>query len=336
MAVNPFSISTLVTWEDAALSLSGIDRTIVNNGGDIPKKNLEYRKWWKRELFWAVQNGELQATAIQVHHTDEGWQTCTIEKAIERKVDLKDLSIIFDRSELQRWLMERGIGDDEIPDVLRRKLLKSEAKTVPWWMRIYAGKRGLTLDDAAAILVDHEPHPGDNWADNEEQAAWQNLFDLIRCGDLTTIEHEGHDSSQPGTWLIDHRSIAVWCERLGIEWPLSHLMPPAQTEGTSADASTPHASQQDQDELNQELVALRQEVADLRTTVEELKRSVPLHPGGNMGKAIEVQHKYWQDPDSNRPKAAVIVAEMKDKYPELSDANANAIEKVACPINRKR
>ena len=78
------------------------------------------------------------------------------------------------------------------------------------------------------------------------------------------------------------------------------------------------------------------EVAELRSMVEELKKSVPLHPDHLMAKAIEVQHKHWPDLDGIRPKADVIIAELRAQYPELSEFKAKAIEAVACPVDRKR
>lgn len=243
---------------------------------------------------------------------------------------------LLDRREVASLLANTGFplkglgqsgGEDSVQD------------STPQWMRIYAAKSALRVYEAAWIMNRTEP-PGTypkNYPSNTNQyRALSAIIDSVELGDIETKNTNFHLDDDPKTWLLEHQSVIDWCKRAGYEWPLSGFMRPAQTEDVVAVTSTQHVSQQDQDKLKRELVALRQEVADLRSTVEDLKRSVPLHPVRHMAKAIEVQHKYWQDPNDNRPKSAVIVAEMRAQYPELSDANAKAIEQVACPIDRNK
>lgn len=209
----------------------------------------------------------------------------------------------------------------------------------PQWMRIYAAKSALRTYEAAFILAGKEPpdfYPKTHYIGADERRILRAIEDSVLIGDLDTKNTQWHIDDEPQTWLIDHQSVIEWCQRAGYEWPLSQFIEPAQTDSerrTTPDRPARAISQQDQDVLNMELASLRQEVEDLRTTVEELKKLVPLHPGHLMGKAIEAQHKYWQDP-KKRPKAEVIIGELREQYPDLSEAQIKAIEKIACPIER--
>lgn len=209
----------------------------------------------------------------------------------------------------------------------------------PQWMRIYAAKSALRTYEAAFLLAGKEPpdfYPKTHYIGADERRNLRAIEDSVLIGDVDTKNTQSHIDDEPQTWLIDHQSIIEWCQRAGYEWPLSPFMEPEQVGSNNTntpDHPAQEICQQDQDALNREVASLRQEVEDLRATVEELKKLAPLYPGHLMGKAIEAQHKYWQDQDK-RPKADVIIEELKEQNPDLSEAQIKAIEKVACPIDR--
>lgn len=205
------------------------------------------------------------------------------------------------------------------------------------WMKMYAIKGALRVHEAAWILSNSEPP---NSYSESKQFHWREsnpnasrniglLIDEVDAGEIKTRDYQWHIDSDPATWLLDHQAILAWCQRAGMEWPLESLMPKIGNEGGATHLNTALPPPAD----DSEIAALRHEVAELRATVEELKKSVPLHPGHLMGKAIEAQHKYWQDPEK-RPKAEGIVRDLRSRHPELSEAKAKAIEAVACPIER--
>lgn len=59
-----------------------------------------------------------------------------------------------------------------------------------------------------------------------------------------------------------------------------------------------------------------------------------LHATGLMKAAIQVQKKYWEDPDST-PKQEVIISEIREEY-GFTEAEAKAVERVACPKKRSK
>ena len=59
-----------------------------------------------------------------------------------------------------------------------------------------------------------------------------------------------------------------------------------------------------------------------------------LHDTGLMKIAIEVQKKYWPDARAT-PKQEAIIPEIRAQY-ALSEAEAKAVERVACPIKRSK
>lgn len=238
----------------------------------------------------------------------------------------------FKRGEIAFLLESAGFP---LPDLTQ----STGDHSTPQWMQIYAAKSGLRTYEAAFLLAGKEPpdfYPKTHYIGADERRILRAIEDSVLIGDLETKNTHWHIDDEPQTWLIDHQSVIEWCQRAGYEWPLSQFMEPKQlgSNNTNTPDQPVHAiCQQDQDALNREATSLRQEVEELRATVEELKKSVPLYSDCLMGKAIEAQHKYWRNPEE-RPKATTIIGELREQYPELSEAKAKAIEAVACPIER--
>ncbi|MCA7901940.1 hypothetical protein LGM39_21450 [Burkholderia cepacia] len=69
---------------------------------------------------------------------------------------------------------------------------------------------------------------------------------------------------------------------------------------------------------------------------ERLKALVPPLQGYLMSAVFAAQRKFWIDWDENkpRPKSEIIKGWLKETYPDLTDAQCAAIDKVACPVNR--
>ncbi|NML61798.1 hypothetical protein HHL21_12045 [Massilia sp. RP-1-19] len=65
-----------------------------------------------------------------------------------------------------------------------------------------------------------------------------------------------------------------------------------------------------------------------------LESSAPLYDSGLLSIAVEVQKEYWTDLTAP-PKQDVIVRELRTRY-DLSEAEAKAVERVACPIDRSK
>lgn len=232
---------------------------------------------------------------------------------------------LFKCSEIAALLETAGFP---LPDLAQN----TGDQPTPQWMRLYAARSALRTYEAAFILAGKEPpnhYPKTHYMGDVERRNLNAIEDSVLIGDLGTKNTQWHIDDEPQTWQIDQQSFIEWSKRSGMKWPLESMMPKIGGEDGSATEKSELPPTSDASEI----ATLRQEVADLRATVDELKKSVPLHPGHLMGKAIEAQQKYWQDPEK-RPKAEVIVRDLRSQYPELSEARAKAIEAVACPIER--
>ncbi|MDT8895801.1 hypothetical protein RSO41_14175 [Halomonas sp. I1] len=240
---------------------------------------------------------------------------------------------LFNRSEVAALLESAGYP----LQALSKDQGKREGEP-PEWMRIYAAKSALRVHEAAWVINGKEPPescPRSTVYDLNIRRTLQAIVDSVKLGDIETKNTDWHIDEEPQTWLVSHQSVIDWCGSVGYEWPLSQFMKPPQVEGETSIASPQHVNHQDKDRLHEEIATLRQEVAELRATVEELRKSVPLHPGSLMGMAIQAQHRYWGNPEESRPKSEVIIQELRKEY-GITGAQASAVDKVACPINRNK
>ena len=91
---------------------------------------------------------------------------------------------------------------------------------------------------------------------------------------------------------------------------------------------------------NEENDLLKLHLAKAQTEIDELRRlttpsdNTPLHYTLLMKAAIEVQRKYWKNLDSQE-KQEIIISEIMEKY-SFTKEQAKAVERVACPVNRKK
>ena len=91
--------------------------------------------------------------------------------------------------------------------------------------------------------------------------------------------------------------------------------------------------------LQQQLEEKNREIEDLKFAIDKENRPILLNKfmeNDRLSLAIQARKEYWSNynPDlNNAPKAAPTALEIKDKY-KLSQKQAEAIEIIACPINR--
>lgn len=89
-----------------------------------------------------------------------------------------------------------------------------------------------------------------------------------------------------------------------------------------------------------EIDLLRQQLADAQKTIKDLREiagdgsGTALHNTHLMKIAIDVQKKYFSDPN-NSQKQETLLNEIEEFY-KLSAVEARAVERVACPIDRKK
>ncbi|WP_150123480.1 hypothetical protein [Halotalea alkalilenta] len=225
-------------------------------------------------------------------------------------------------------------------------------KPVQQWMRLYAAKGALRIHEAAWILANEEPidhYPNTNILGKENliKNIWF-FVDLVEAGEVECLNTSSHIDDEPQTWLIDHKSILRWGQKTRYEWPLAELMQNSSEPSSLSISSKPNSeidietSIPEMDILRKKVDELEEEIAQLRSKIEEIGQFRPLHPEYLLGAAIATQRKYWASWDGARAGGTKSIA-IKDYIrstflgqdgKNLSTAEVNAIEKVACPFRR--
>ena len=126
-----------------------------------------------------------------------------------------------------------------------------------------------------------------------------------------------------------------------LDSPSSEPMATALANGASEDAILKlQRSQQDLADIKSQNESLKLQLGDAQKTIDDLRRlvgdqsGIALHNTHLMKIALEVQRTYWRTLDRTRNKQETIVVELMKKY-GLTRPEAQAVERVACPIDRK-
>ncbi len=163
------------------------------------------------------------------------------------------------------------------------------------------------------------------------------------------LDNFGHEMASPDTsgwWRKE-----LWSDLLfefGIGEPASLTAADSEIEVTAVDNAGHQAAitalrrtEQDLAEAKSQVEALKIQLGDAQRSVEEMRRllgdqsSIALHNTHLMRIALEVQRTYWNPPDRTKAKQEVIIAELMEKH-GLLKPEAAAVERVACPINRRK
>lgn len=240
----------------------------------------------------------------------------------------------------------------------------SRRAPVPAWIKVYVGRFRISFRDAAQILAGFDPTDTSGFWDDDSRAwvnGWQDtLDDAIEAG---SIEASSWGSNRGTEQMLSHADIRAWCSALGHQWPI-----PVPTAAPATDAELLVRLRQIETERDEALTAreatqagyeilkrgvdntkalsasvgeLQAQLVDARSEIERLLPRVPPRPDLLMGMAITVQRRYWGDnwdpsEKDSWPKADDILDWLSTEYPETSDAQRRAVEKVACPVNRGR
>lgn len=179
-----------------------------------------------------------------------------------------------------------------------------------------------------------------------------NVLSLTHTGIRAWCKTNGFQWPIPETTEISALEVEIraWCQANGFQWPTPVMnkvkMPePARSaaEQNNADVELSHRiseAERDRNEAEPEAALLRAQVSEMQKTIDELRRIVgndsaaALHNTGLMRIALQVQRDYWRNP-AEAPKQEILISELKEKY-GLSQFEASAVERVACPIDRKK
>lgn len=235
----------------------------------------------------------------------------------------------FKSSEIFALLKEHGIYLDDAA-----KAWPVEYQLIP----------AFTKSEAALIMCGIFPEDGDNfrfWDDPPAEVERKlRVIDsrqaeiLAQAGALNALEIGSSDK-------ISHTAWRAWSKKMGFDWPIPEssepTAPPKTDEELLRRMKTEEARRM---EAEAAAALLRAQVSEMQKTIDDLRRvvgdgsAIALHNTRLMEIALKVQREYWKDLD-RRPNQEALWGDLREKY-GLSKPQAEAVELVACPIDRKK
>lgn len=226
-------------------------------------------------------------------------------------------------------------------------------------IRKLASVTGSSFSEVAKALKIENSHRSNTvWVSGAERALnidhnggyLEKLLDnTIRCGTIFPVEIDdyGHEiMPEDHGWirqkLIDE--LMVWWsfkdEHLETlrnpDYAATEIIPQTDAELVIELQKTQEnlrKTKEENDLLKSHLVKAQIEIDELRRLATP-KDSSPLHYTLLMKAAIEVQRDYWEDLEPQE-KQEIIIHEIMKKY-SFTKEQAKAVERVACPVNRKK
>lgn len=133
-----------------------------------------------------------------------------------------------------------------------------------------------------------------------------------------------------------------WCNNMGLTWPIPERLNSRVADPTTDPELVAKWRQAETDLANavEQIGILKAQLSEAQNSIDDLRRTagskdaIAPHNTHLMKIAIEVQREYWRNP-AIPPKQETLCAELIDRY-QLSKAEAQAVERVACPIDRKK
>lgn len=231
------------------------------------------------------------------------------------------------REEITEFL--KGLGVKVPPCCF--PLWKPEPKR-PYWFKAYENRIRITVDEAVWLLNGIDPENSEPFHTNDD-AGWSDI-QRWRNSLRDAVDSELWDF-EPSTWGIDrgdqkllHSAIKAWARATSAPWPFLD------------DTKAPAPESPEGRAMARELKAAKDRVAELEQEVQEKRQtgSDTPQPTKLMTLAVEVQKQFWmtfdEDAPGARPPSQNEIILWLETDCCLSNANAKAVEKVACPFDR--
>lgn len=238
----------------------------------------------------------------------------------------------------------------------------SSPKSMKWenGMRL---RKWFSIDEAACIATGCHPREMEVWGWDNWPREVESMRQAIK--DATPeleLDLDNWGGEAQGHHKVSHESISAWCTANDIPWP---LLPRIEHNPASDEylIKKLEASEAREVKLKQELATLKseydallQQAIDEHTSRLEISHQLneqerqPQKPHTNISReatlpplislAIQVFQEHWQgqlEPSEEvraRANQDSIVQGLQEQYPELTQAVAKAIDKVASPIDR--
>ncbi|SFV15480.1 hypothetical protein [Pseudoduganella namucuonensis] len=255
-----------------------------------------------------------------------------------------------------------GFKTDEILEYLAKNGFTITAEAIPvelappQWPPEYSLFPSFGKHDAALIMSGIIPDEISNWNywDDPHPEAGRKLKLIDACAEeILALDPDFEFNRDHGRrrWSpteidtsekISQAIWRQWCNSVGVEWPIPERSNGAPT-APATDAELLAKWQQAEialAEAGKQIEVLQAELRSAQATIDDLRRTagdkdaIALHNTHLMKIAIQVQRDYWKDLNTP-PKQEILCAELMEQY-KLTKPEAQAVERVACPIDRKK
>ncbi len=224
--------------------------------------------------------------------------------------------------------------------------LKTPSRT---WPVEYQQMPAFTKQDAALIMSGLFPDEVDDWRfwDDPPSEVDRKLRLIDACQhEILAQDARLNGFEKPKTEIgsvdrISHAAWRNWSKEKGLDWPIpdsTESTAPPKTDEELLRRLSAEEGRRKKAEADAEI--LRAQVSDLQKKVDQLNRlvgdgsAIALHNTRLMKIALAVQREYWTDVDQ-RPNQEALWGDLREKY-KLSQLQAEAVELVACPIDRQK
>ncbi|MEI7286029.1 hypothetical protein [Pectobacterium carotovorum] len=216
--------------------------------------------------------------------------------------------------------------------------LVSGIDILPDYLKPYTTRVGIQLTEAANILAGFKPKdiinkiPGSDVVSGYKDSLWDAVDNGILSGTNELTDYDFNQEYRVDITLIKDE-VTLWAKKHGFNWPFN--IPQFHEGECELEGNSESIIKQ----LEAENEALRSELLDAKSKIPTFLGT--LRSDDPLLIAIKIRNQEWAnyDPDNRRtiPSQEGIVAQLIKEYEEfeMKDAQAKAIEKVACPIKRK-
>ncbi|HAT1525747.1 TPA: hypothetical protein I8W52_000881 [Morganella morganii] len=229
-----------------------------------------------------------------------------------------------------------GFVKSQLEDVLGFSL--GGERSLPDYLKPYKTRIGIQLDEAANIFAGCKPNEHINSGPLVDiirgytASLWDAYDNDVLSGNNVVMDYNYNDEFRVNVTLVKDQ-VTKWAREHNLDWPFEL---PEDKAGVTNNTVF----------LQSKIEKLEFENESLKKKINELKQGLPLmlsmyRDDDPLSIAIKLRNEIWveynEDSRSTIPTQDWVVAKLIDDYKEfeMTKAQAQAIEKVACPIKRK-
>lgn len=229
---------------------------------------------------------------------------------------------------------EYGFIRDQLEECLGFSLGKN-SDFLPDYLKPYKTRIGIQLQEAANILAGCRPREHVNSGPLVDiihgymASLWDAYDNGILSGSNVVMDYNYNEEYRTDVTLVKDQ-VTEWALSHDLKWPFELLININNTENST-------------DELLTKIEKIELENKNLKIKLNELKTNIPsllsrYRDDDPLAIAIKLRNEEWNNysEDSRPPSQDGLVKQIMTEYGSgMTEAQAKAIEKVACPIKRR-